>query len=345
MRTTLVVAAAISLSGVSSAQAQRPLRIGPTYSSPSLQDLSGATHSFSSLGGSIAFMTGDDGETGVTISRYHDLSTDGRARQLSLYGFDSYYYPVGARGVVAPFAGTALGLARVTEAKPGCLLLCGDTVSTTSQLAFAFGLGVRVNVGDAAVATVLGRFLQVPGSDIQALEVVANASVTLGKPRRGEFLEGTLGPSVSALIPVSGSLRGRGPFAGVRFRRDTKKSGTVGLEIDYAPLEVTAGSCAPGCRPDAILFAPGYEASVRPAWGRLYAVAGLLLAGVYSQGPDRGIAQGAHGGVGADFVGARLMWNVNGRLLWLQRNSGENVFGVQVGVSLSPSIRGPGAAH
>jgi len=34
------------------------------------------------------------------------------------------------------------------------------------------------------------------------------------------------------------------------------------------------------------------------------------------------------------------MWNLNGRLLWLQRNSGENVFGVQVGVSLSPRIAG-----
>src|SRR5437899_1767754 len=97
MRPTLVVAAAISLSGISSAQAQRPFRLGATYSSPSLQDLSGATHSFSSLGGSIAFMTGDEGETGVTISRYHDLSTDGRARQLTLFGLDSYYYPVGAR--------------------------------------------------------------------------------------------------------------------------------------------------------------------------------------------------------------------------------------------------------
>src|SRR5256886_6945564 len=207
MRTTLVVAAAISLSGVSSAQAQRPLRIGPTYSSPSLQDLSGATHSFSSLGGSIAFMTGDDGETGVTISRYHDLSTDGRARQLTLFGLDSYYYPVGARGVVAPFAGTTLGLARVAEAKPGCLLLCGDTVSTSNQLALAFGLGVRVNVGSAAVATLEGRFLQVPGSDIQALEAVANASIALGKLHHRELLAGTLGPTVSAFVPIFGPLR------------------------------------------------------------------------------------------------------------------------------------------
>src|ERR1051325_544966 len=130
MRTTLVVAAAILLSGVSSAQAQRPLRIGPTYSSPSLQDLSGATHSFSSLGGSIAFMTGDDGETGVTISRYHDLSTDGRARQLSLYGFDSYYYPVGARGGVAPFAGTAPGLRAGADDRTGHLPRVGFTPSS-----------------------------------------------------------------------------------------------------------------------------------------------------------------------------------------------------------------------
>jgi len=152
----------------------------------------------------------------------------------------------------------------VAEAKPGCLLLCGDTVSTSNQLAFAFGLGVRVNVGSAAVATLEGRFLQVPGSDIQALEAVANASIALGKLHTESLLAGTLGPAVSAFIPISGPLRGRGPFAGVRFRRDTKKAGTLGLEIDFAPLEVTAGSCTPGCRPNAILFAPGFEASARP---------------------------------------------------------------------------------
>jgi len=33
------------------------------------------------------------------------------------------------------------------------------------------------------------------------------------------------------------------------------------------------------------------------------------------------------------------MWNVNGRALWMQRNSGENVFLLQVGLSVSPQIR------
>ncbi len=339
--TCLLAAAALWLAGVSSAHAQRRVRIGPTYSSLSLQDLSGSSHTFSSFGGSAALITGDDGESGITITRYNDLSTDGRVRRLTLFGLDSYYCPVGARGVVAPFAGTTLGLARVTEAKLGCPLgLCGDTVSATSQFALAFGLGVRVNVGSAAVATLEGRFLQVPGSDIQALEAVANASVALGSLHKGELLAGTVGPVVSAFIPVSGPLRGRSPFAGVRFRRDTKKAGSLGLEIDYAPLEVTAGACSPGCRPNAIVFAPGYEASARPAWGRVYGEIGPLLAGFYAQGPDRGIAQGAHGGLGADVYSGRVMWNLNGRLLWLQRNSGENVFGVQVGVSVSPRIGG-----
>ncbi|HTD71650.1 MAG TPA: hypothetical protein VK647_14480 [Gemmatimonadales bacterium] len=346
MRTTcLFAAAALWLAGVSSAHAQRRIRLGPTYSSLGLEDLSGSSHSFSSFGGSAALITGDDAESGITIARYNDLSTDGRVRRLTLFGLDSYYYPVGARGVVAPFAGTTLGLARVSEARPGCLLLCGDTVSTSSQLALAFGLGVRLNVGSAAVATLEGRFLQVPGSDIQALEAVANASVALGSLHKGALLAGTLGPVVSAFIPISGPLRGRSPFAGVRFRRETKKAGSLGLQIDYAPLEVTAGSCAPGCRPNAILFAPGYEASVRPAWGRVYGEIGLLLAGFYAQGPDRGMAQGAHGGIGADFYSGRVMWNVNGRLLWLQRNSGQNVFGVQVGVSLSPRIGGSPRSH
>lgn len=340
MRNIVVVATVLSVIAVSAAPAQRRFRFGPTYSSITLEDLSGTSHTFSSLGGSIALIAGDDGETGLSISRYKDLSTDGRVRRLTLFGLDSYYYPVGARGILAPFAATTLGLARVTEAKPGCLLLCGDTVSTASQFALAFGLGVRLNAGDAAVATLEGRFLQVPGSDIQALEAVASASVALGPPHKGEFLEGTLGPVVGFFIPVSGPLRGRGPFAGVRFRRDTKKSGTLGLQIDFAPLEITSGSCAPGCQPNAILFAPGYESSLRPSWGRLYAEAGFLLAGVYTQGPDRGMAQGLHGGVGADFYGGRVMWNLNGRLLWLQRSSGENVFGVQIGGSLSPRIGG-----
>jgi len=338
MRTVVLLAAGLSLIAAGSAQAQRRIRIGPTYSSLGLEDLSGSSHSFSSFGGSAALITGDDGESGITIARYNDLSTDGRVRRLTLFGLDSYYYPVGARGGVAPFAGTTLGLARVAEAKPGCLLLCGDTVTTTSQLALAFGLGVRVNVGSAAVATLEGRFLQVPGSDIQALEAVANASVALGKLHKGELLAGTLGPAVSALIPISGPLRGRSPFVGVRFRRDTKKAGSLGLQIDFAPLEVTAGSCTPGCQPNAILFAPGFEASVRPVWGRLYGEIGPLLAGFYAQGPDRGMAQGAHGGLGSDLYSGRVMWNLNARLLWLQRNSGDNVFGVQVGVSVSPQL-------
>ena len=41
---------------------------------------------------------------------------------------------------------------------------------------------------------------------------------------------------------------------------------------------------------------------------------------------------------GCDFSSAQLLWNLNSRLLWLRRNSGENVFGVQVEVSLSPGL-------
>src|SRR5436190_16484320 len=341
MRGTCLVAAALTLFALSSAHAQRRVRIGPTYSSLSLEDRSGSSHSFPSYGGSVAFITGEESETGLTIARYNDLSTDKGLRRLSLYALDSYYYPVGTRGVVAPFALTALGLARVTEVDSLCLLsIIPCSASTTSELALAFGLGVRVNVGRTVVATLAGRFLEVPGSQIQALEAVANASVAFGGVRKGEFLDGTVGPAASVLIPISGSLHGRAPFVGARFRRDTKKAGTVAVQIDLAPLRITARCPSTGCNENAVLFAPAYEASVRPAWGRVYGQVGVLLAGVYSQGSDRGIAQGAHGGLGADFYSGRMMWNLNARLLWLQRNSGENVFGVQVGVSVSPRIAG-----
>src|SRR5436190_17430305 len=339
MRGTCLVAAALTLFALSSAHAQRRVRIGPTYSSLSLEDRSGSSHSFPSYGGSVAFITGEESETGLTIARYNDLSTDKGLRRLSLYALDSYYYPVGTRGVVAPFALTALGLARVTEVDSLCLLsIIPCSASTTSELALAFGVGVRVNIGRTVVATLTGRFLEVPGSQIQALEAVANASVAFGGVRKGEFLDGSVGPAASVLIPISGSLHARAPFVGARFRRDTKKAGTVAVQIELAPLRITAGCPATGCDENAVLFAPAYEASVRPAWGRVYAAAGLLLAGVYSQGPDRGIAQGAHGGLGVDLYSDRLMWNLNSRLLWLQRHSGENVFGVQVGVSVSPRV-------
>jgi hypothetical protein len=105
------------------------------------------------------------------------------------------------------------------------------------------------------------------------------------------------------------------------------------------------GSCTnPGCQPNAVLFAPAYEPSLRPGWGRLYGAVGLLIAGIPTEGPDRGTAQGLHAGLGADIFSGRVMWNVNGRVLWLQRHSGENVFAVQVGVSVSPKLGNP-VAH
>src|SRR5437764_8363665 len=338
MRTPCWLIAALWLAGISSAHAQRRTRSGPTSASLALDDGSGSSHSFSSFGGSAALITGDDGEAGLSIARYNDLSTDKGIRRLSLFALDSYYYPVGTRAVVAPFSLTTVGLARVTEVDSLCVLslIACSPASPTSQLALAFGLGVRVNVGSAAVATVAGRFLEVPGSQIQALEALANASIAFGAVRKGEFLEGTVGPAASFLVPISGTLRARAPFVGARFRRETKKAGTLGLQIDFAPLKITAACPPTGCEENAILFAPGYERSVRSAWGRPDGEAGFLLAGVYSQGPDRGVAQGAHGGLGADFYGGPGVWDVDGGGLWGERDFGESGVGVSWGGGWGP---------
>src|SRR5918996_6255770 len=120
MRHILLGLASLALAAAPSAEGQRRLRIGPTVSSLSLEDLSGNAHGFSSFGGSVALITGDDGETGLTVARYRDLSTDGHVRRLTVFMLDSYYYPIGPRGV-APFAATELGLARVTESAGACL--------------------------------------------------------------------------------------------------------------------------------------------------------------------------------------------------------------------------------
>jgi len=333
MRTFYLSVTLLTLAGGAAAQGRA--RFGPTVSTISIQDGSGASHAYSSFGGTFALLTGDDGEIGVAVSRYADLSSSSCVRQLTFFGVESNYYPVGAKGI-APFASSALGLAHVTDQDVGLLGIC-SSAAATNQIGLGFGLGVRLNVGNQVAALLEGRFFQVPNSAIQAVEGRANVSIAFGKPRKTELLNGTLGPAVGLLVPVSGPFAGRAPTLGIRFRRDTKK-GTLGLQIDYAALRVRQG-CSSDCEPYAILFAPGYEASVHPAWGRLYGELGFLLAGFPSAGPDRGIAQGAQGGLGADiFGGGSLMWNVNARVLWLQRNSGENAFLMQLGVSISPKL-------
>ncbi|HEV2685894.1 MAG TPA: hypothetical protein VGW79_04590, partial [Actinomycetota bacterium] len=176
---------------------------------------------------------------------------------------------------------------------------------------------------------------------IQALEGRANLSFAFGSPRgKTELLNGTLGPAIGMLARLGGPMEGRGPTVGVRFRRNTKKS-PLGLQIDYAPLRVTTGCTSSNCNPYAVLFAPTYEPSLYPAWGRLYVGVGLLLAGFPALSDDRGMAEGAHGGLGADiFSGKTLMANVNARVLWLQRKdpNNRNVFVAQAGVSLSPRL-------
>ena len=345
MRTLTIVLIALAAAPPGNGAAQRRARIGPTVSSISLENGSGGSNSFTSFGGVGALLSGEDGEFGVEVSRYGDLSNNSCVRQMTFVGLESNYYPIGAKGV-APYASTEVGLARVLDQDPLLSLLgCNTSAQTTNELALGFGLGVRVNLGTQAAALVEGRFFQVPNSAIKALEGRANVSFAFGPNTKTQLLNGTLGPAVGVLTPLSGPLEGRGPTVGVRFRRDQKKGGSLGLQIDYAPFSVRTG-CSANCRPYAILFAPGYEPSLHPAWGRFYVELGPLLAGFPAIGDDRGVAQGAHAGLGADiFSGRTLMTNVNARVLWLQRNdpNNRNAFVVQVGGSLSPRLEHPGS--
>lgn len=336
MRTTLTLAL-LALAVAGSSSAQRRARIGPTVSTISIDDGSGSSHSFTSFGGTFAFLSGDDGEIGAAVSRYNDLSNNSCVRNMTFFGVESNYYPVGPKGI-APFASTAIGLARVTDQDVGLLGIC-TAAQPSSEIGFGFGLGLRLNLGTQAAATVEGRFFQVPNSAIQALEGRANVSFAFGSPRQTQLLAGTLGPAVGFLVPLSGPFEARSPTLGVRFRRDTKKSGSLGLQIDYVPLRVNP--CSSGCQPYAILFAPAYEPSLHPAWGRLYFDLGFLLAGFPRVGEDRGVAQGAHGGFGADIGHGHFpMWNLNARVLWLQRSTStdRNAFLLQIGASVSPGI-------
>src|SRR5689334_22230844 len=156
MNTRLLLLALAGAGLAAPAAAQRPVRIGPVYSSLSLQDASGVGHHFSAFGGTIALLTADDDETGFSIVRYNDLSTSSCPRSLTFFGLDDDYFPVGASGV-APFASTSLGLARVLDTDKGLLGLSCSAAQTTSEIGYGFGLGLRITAGKDASGQVEGR--------------------------------------------------------------------------------------------------------------------------------------------------------------------------------------------
>jgi len=73
--------------------------------------------------------------------------------------------------------------------------------------------------------------------------------------------------------------------------------------------------------------------------GRFYAELGVLLAGSADRN-DRGVAQGAHGGLAPTSSVPDPHDEHQRALLWMQRNdpSNRNAFIVQVGASLSPRL-------
>src|SRR5216117_4625817 len=195
MGTLSLIFVALAVAGTCAAQ--RRARIGPTVSSISIENGSGSSDGFTSFDGSLALLSGDDGEFGVGVSRYGDLSNNSCVRQMTFVGLESNYYPIGAKGV-APFASTEVGLARVLDQDPLLSLLgCNTSAQTSNELGLGFGLGVRINLGNQAAALVEGRFFQVPNSAIKALEGRANVSFAFGSAnKKTQLLNGTLGPAI-----------------------------------------------------------------------------------------------------------------------------------------------------
>src|SRR5437773_12557693 len=84
MRTLSLILVALAVAGTCAAQ--RRARIGPTVSSISIENGSGLSDGFTSFGGSLALLSGDDGEFGVGVSRYGDLSNNSCVRQMTFIG-------------------------------------------------------------------------------------------------------------------------------------------------------------------------------------------------------------------------------------------------------------------
>ncbi len=83
MRKASLVLAALLLGLTRSLPSQRRMRLGATGSSIAIENASGVSRGFTSYGASVALITGDDNETGLTIARYADLSDGSCTRTLT----------------------------------------------------------------------------------------------------------------------------------------------------------------------------------------------------------------------------------------------------------------------
>jgi len=202
----------IALAVGGNAAAQRRARIGPHGLIHLDRRRCRGSQSFTSFGGTVAFLSGDDGEIGVGISRYGNLSSSSwrptddvcrvSSRILSHRRKRHRAIRVERRWVGA-------------GARPGPLLQfpllggCNMSAQTTTELGLGFGLRSARKISGTR------RRPRPRGGSFKSRTAPsrprrrANVSFAFGSPtRRRSLLNGTLGPAVGVLTRLSGASKG-----------------------------------------------------------------------------------------------------------------------------------------
>ena len=324
---TTLIALPSLLAGVaiSPLAAQRTFNVGVAVARLSPRG-GGSGHTGATL--SLGWLASSTSETDVYVSRWGDATFGTPQSGITTFGLDSRYYPVEA-GTIAPFFDTGIGLFKYTQ--PGGLL-----TSPSQQWGFisTMGLGLGVQLGGHLWVAGEGR-LRVDNGD-RSSEYRLLGSYGFGKVRELRSRPGTIEPFVIGLARLGhGPYTAGSPYAGVRFRRDESRHGSVAVDVGAATLD---DGRAGGQKVTTWIMQPAAEYGWSTGWGRPYLELGPQLLG-FVGGTDDGMKVGIHAGAGADiYAGASVEVGLLSRVTWFQSGDGRHQFGLQLGVAVGPRL-------
>jgi hypothetical protein len=311
----------LSLYALAPATAQRAFRAGLGVSELGPRD--GGAHS-TGWTATLGYLSTTTSETDLFVTRWGGTGFGTGSDGVTTFGLESRYFPVEVTGV-APYLSNAIGLFKYQV--PGGIL---TDPSEEWSFVSAMGLGLGVNIGDRVWLGGEGRLRMDNG--LRSTEYRVIGSYGVGALRESHGRPGTIGPFVQGIARLShGPYRATSPYAGVRFRRDETRHGSVAVDIGVAKLqsfeEVTLW-----------MVQPAAEYGWSTSWGRPFLELGPQMLG-FIGGDDDGMRYGLHTGGGVDLnVGDDLEVGLLSRVTWFQSGDGRHQFGLQLGAAIGPRL-------
>ena len=274
---------------------------------------------------SLGYLTTSTSETSAFLTRWGNTGFGTGADGVTTFGLESRYFPVESEGI-APYITQGVGLFKYTV--PGGIL---TPPSEEWGFVSAMGLGIGATLTDHLWLGGEGR-LRVDNG-LRSTELRLQGVYGVGPMRAARSKPGTIEPFAAGIVRLGhGPYTASSPYAGIRFRRDESRHGSISVDVGAAKLtnageEVTAW-----------MVQPGAEYGWSTPWGRPFIELGPDLVG-FVGGPDDGMRAGLHTGGGVDLrLSEAFELALLSRVTWYQSGDGRHQFGLQLGAAIGPRL-------